>query len=59
MRLEKKGYVLLEAEKFPAIQSEEYDFVKKLSFSTIRNIHTRDVDLEKRTLKILSKDKKE
>ncbi len=85
MRLEKKGYVLLEAEEFPAIQSEEYDFVKKyfesinslsdkqlqsyiiiqltflygLSFSTIRNIHTRDVDLEKRTLKILSKDKKD
>lgn len=29
MRLEKKGYVLLEAEEFPAIQSEEYDFVKK------------------------------
>lgn len=85
MRLEKKGYVLLEAEEFPAIQREEYDFVKKyfesvnslsdkqlqsyiiiqltflygLSFSTIRNIHTRDVDLEKRALKILSTDKKD
>ena len=85
MRLEKKGYVLLESEEFPAIHKEEYDFIRNyfenisslsdkqlqsyiivqltflygLSFSTIRNIHTRDVDLEKRTLKVLSKDKKD
>lgn len=85
MRLEKKGYVLLESEEFPAIHKEEYDFIRNyfeninslsdkqlqsyiivqltflygLSFSTIRNIYTRDVDLEKRTLKVLSKDKKD
>jgi len=85
MRLEKKGYVLLESEEFPAIHKEEYDFIRNyfeninslsdkqlqsyiiiqltflygLSFSTIRNIHTRDIDLEKRTLNILSKDKKD
>ena len=42
MRLEKKGYVLLEAEEFPAIQREEYDFVKKY-FESVNSLSDKQL----------------
>lgn len=83
VRLENKGYIILESEPFPAMQREEYAFTCKffnsqyplhgkqlqvwiilqlsflygLSFSTIRNLRTNNIDLETRTIKVLTKSK--
>lgn len=83
VRLENKGYIILESEPFPAMQREEYEFTCKffnsqyplhgkqlqvwiilqlsflygLSFSTIRNLRTNNIDLETRTIKVLTKSK--
>lgn len=84
-RLENKGYIILEAEQFPAIHQGEYEFICNffhaqfplhgkqlqvwiilqlsflygLSFSTIRNLRTNNIDLVTRTIKILNKSKDE
>lgn len=85
LRLEKKGYIMLESEEIPAMHEAEYKFILEyynslqplqnrqlqalillqltflygLSLSTLKNLRRNDINMDTRTIEILSKSKKE